>query len=89
MFRLVLKEADVSIRNIYKITLHKRKMVKELKYKKTITTRFPDEVYKAIEKLVKDKKNEFPRYTEADAIRSAIVNHLKNKGYLTKGKNFL
>ena len=64
-------------------------MSKDLKYTKTVTTRFPDEVYKAIEKLVKDKKDEFPRYTEADAIRSAIVNHLKNKGYLDKGKNFL
>ena len=60
-----------------------------LKYTKTITTRFPEEVFTAVEKLVKDKQKDFPRYTEADAIRSAIVNHLKNKGYLDKGKNFL
>jgi len=64
-------------------------MAKDLKYNKTVTTRFPEEVFKAIEKLVHDKKEEFPRYTEADALRSAIVNHLKNKGYLDKGKNYL
>lgn len=64
-------------------------MGKEIKYTKTVTTRFPVEVFNAIEKLIKDKQEEFPRYTEADAIRSAIVNHLKNKGYLNKGKNYL
>lgn len=62
---------------------------KGLRYTKTVTTRFPEEVFNAIEKLVKDKQKEFPRYTEADAIRSAIVNHLKSKGYLDKVKNFL
>ncbi len=64
-------------------------MGKELKYNKTVTTRFPDEVYRAVEKLVAEKRKDFPRYTEADAIRSAIVNHLKKKGYLNKDKNFL
>jgi hypothetical protein len=64
-------------------------MPKRIRYTKTITTRFPDEVFVAVEKLVKEKQKEFPRYTEADAIRSAIVNHLKNKGYLEKSKNYL
>lgn len=66
-----------------------KNMPKSVKYTKTITTRFPAEVYNAVEKLIKDKQKDFPRYTEADAIRSAIVNHLKNKGYLQKDKNYL
>jgi thymidylate kinase len=64
-------------------------MAKELKYTKTVTTRFPEEVFKAIGTLVKNKQKDFPRYTEADAIRAAIVNHLKSKGYLDKAKNYL
>jgi hypothetical protein len=89
MFLLALNETNVSLRNIYKIYEIFYSMAKELKYTKTVTTRFPDEVFQAIEKLVKEKKKDFPRYTEADAVRTAVVNHLKSKGYLDKKKNFL
>lgn len=64
-------------------------MKKQAKFTKAVTTRFPDEVYKAIEKLVKSKQEDFPRYTEGDLVRSAMVNHLKAKGYLKKGKDYL
>ena len=62
---------------------------KELKYPKLIATRVPLDVRKAIDELVKEKQKDYPRYTEGDAVRSALVNHLKSKGYLDKGKNYL
>ena len=64
-------------------------MAEKEKYTKTLTVRLPETVYKAVLKRVQDKKSEFPRYQEADAVRSAIVNHLKLKGYLDKGKEYL
>ena len=64
-------------------------MKRTAKFTKAVTTRLPDEVFKAIEKIVKDKQDDFPRYTEGDLVRSAVVNHLKAKGYLNKGKNYL
>ena len=62
---------------------------KEMKYPKLVATRVPLEVWQAIQKLVKDKQDDYPRYTEGDAVRSALVNHLKAKGLLNKGKNYL
>lgn len=64
-------------------------MERKAKFTKAVTTRFPEDIYKLIEKLVKERKKEFPRYTEGDMIRSAVINHLKLKGYLKKGKNYL
>ena len=61
----------------------------EKKYPKTITTRIPLEVYDAIKKLIQDKQKDYPRYNEGDAMRSAVVNHLKAKGFLDKEKNYL
>jgi hypothetical protein len=61
----------------------------ELKYPKTITTRVPLGVYGALKKFIDEKQKDYPRYNEGDAMRSAIVNHLKSKGYLDKGKNYL
>lgn len=62
---------------------------RENKYPKLVSTRIPDVVWNALMKLAKGKQKDFPRYSEADAIRSAIVNHLKNKGLLEKGKDYL
>ena len=62
---------------------------KELKYSKLVATRVPAEVYEAIQKLIREKQQEYPRYTEGDAIRSAIVKHLKEKGFLDKKKDYL
>lgn len=59
------------------------------KYPQLVSTRIPDEVWKALQRLVKDKQKEFPRYSEADAVRSALVNHLKKKGLIDKGKDYL
>ena len=46
-------------------------------------------VNEELEKKTKDKQKEFPRYREADALRSALVNDLKAKGYLDKNKHYL
>jgi len=62
---------------------------KELKYPLTVTTRFPEAVAQAVTEIVKDKQKEFPRYSEADLIRSAVVNHLKSKGKLDRNKDYL
>jgi len=62
---------------------------KELKYPLTVTTRFPEVVASVIGEVVKEKQKEFPRYSEADLIRSAVVNHLKSKGKLDKNKDYL
>jgi len=64
-------------------------MERKAKFTKTVTTRFTEEIAKVIEKLVKDRRKEFPRYTEGDLVRSAVVNHLKAKGYLDKKKDYL
>ncbi len=64
-------------------------MKRKARFTLAVTTRFPPEVFKVIEELVKEKQKEFPRYTEADCIRSAVINHLKAKGFLDKGKNYL
>ncbi|MEK6888816.1 MAG: hypothetical protein AABW80_01780 [Nanoarchaeota archaeon] len=63
--------------------------MKENKYPEIVATRVPKEVLEALKNLAKDRKKDFPRYSEADAVRSAIVNHLKSKGFLDKGKNYL
>lgn len=62
---------------------------KELKYPLTVTTRFPEIVAHVIAEIVKEKQKEFPRYSEADLIRSAVVNHLKSKGKLDRNKDYL
>lgn len=64
-------------------------MEKKPKYTKTVTVRFPEEVYKAIVQRTKHKQKIFGRYKEADVIRTAVVNHLKTKKYLDKGKDYL
>jgi hypothetical protein len=64
-------------------------MTKEAKYFKAITTKFPKEVWDAMEKRVAHKQKKFARYAEADLIRTAVVNHLKNKSYLEKNKDYL
>jgi len=65
------------------------KNTRENKFPKILATRVPVDVWEAIRKLIKDRQKDFPRYSEADAVRSAIVNHLKSKGFLDKGKNYL
>lgn len=59
------------------------------KYIHPVLSRFPDEVYKAMNKRVGHKKAIYGKYCNADLIRTAVVNHLKNKGYLQKGKDYL
>ena len=68
-------------------------MVKEKKikpaYAKAILVRLPLDVYQAMMKRVEHKRTKFGRYSDADFARTAIVNHLKNKGYLDKHKDYL
>jgi hypothetical protein len=64
-------------------------MVKEAKYTKALTVKFPEEVWKAMSKRIEKKLKYYPRYSEADIIRTAVVKHLKEKGLLEKGKNYL
>ncbi len=54
-----------------------------------VLARFPPDVSKAIEEYTKDKQKEFPRYRPLDLVRSAVINHLKSKGYLDKTKDYL
>jgi Arc/MetJ-type ribon-helix-helix transcriptional regulator len=58
-------------------------------YKHTITVRVPDAVYEALMKRVKDKRAEYPRYSDAEVIRKALVKHLKEKGLLERNKSYL
>ena len=64
-------------------------MAKEAKYAHALTVKFPQEVWKAMEKRVENKQTKFPRYSEADLVRTAVVKHLKEKNLLNKGKNYL
>ena len=63
--------------------------MKDNKLDKTVTIRVPEVVWKALQKKTHDKKKDFARYSEADAVRSAIINDLKAKGYLDKNKDYL
>jgi len=65
------------------------KKKKNPKYSKPVTVRFPEEVYKALLQRMKHKQKVFGKYREADVIRTAVVNHLKKKGYLKTGKDYL
>ena len=58
-------------------------------YKHTITVRVPDEVYEALMKRVTHKQKKYPGYSDAEAIRKALVKHLKDKGLLDKDKSYL
>ncbi|MCA9487810.1 MAG: hypothetical protein KC516_02505 [Nanoarchaeota archaeon] len=58
-------------------------------YGKPFGVRLPKEVEIALEKKVKDKRKKFPRYTIQDAIRAYIVEGLKKREYLDKGKDYL
>jgi len=60
-----------------------------IKYSKVITVKFPDEVWKAMEKRVKGKQKYYPRYSDADLIRTSVVKHLKEKGFLDEKKDYL
>ena len=64
-------------------------MDKEKRYVKAITVKFPEDIVKAMQKRVEMKQKKFPRYGEADVIRTAVVKHLKEKGLLEKGKDYL
>jgi len=64
-------------------------MVKEAKYTRAITTKYPEEVVNAMQKRIAKKQTKYPRYAEADLIRTAVVKHLKEKGLLEKGKDYL
>jgi hypothetical protein len=64
-------------------------MAKQAKYSKALTTKFPEEVWKAMQTRVGHKQKKWPRYAEADLVRTAVVNHLKNKGYLDTKKDYL
>ena len=57
--------------------------------KKAITVKFPLEVWTAMEKRVDQKKKKFPRYAEVDVIRTSVVKHLKEKGFLDRNKDYL
>ncbi|MFA5953340.1 MAG: hypothetical protein WC812_01985 [Candidatus Pacearchaeota archaeon] len=58
-------------------------------YGKPLGVRLPKTVEIALEKRVKDKRKKFPRYTIQDAIRTSVVEGLKNKGYLKKDEDYL
>jgi len=64
-------------------------MVKPAKYSKAITIKFPDEVWKAMGKRTEKKQKYYPRYSEADLIRTSVVKHLKEKGLLERNKDYL
>ncbi len=59
------------------------------KYTKPITVKFPEIVWKAMQKRIEKKQKYFPRYGEADLIRTAVVKHLKEKSILDKNKDYL
>ena len=59
------------------------------KLMKTVTIRLPEAVWIALQKKANDKHKDYPRYSESDAVRSAIINDLKAKGYLDKSKDYL
>lgn len=65
------------------------KMKEKTKLMKTVTIRIPEVIWEALQKKAKDKRKEYARYSESDAVRSAIINDLKSKGYLDKGKDYL
>jgi len=64
-------------------------MVKEGKYIRAMTVKFPKEVWEAMQKRIKAKQRFFPRYSEADLVRTSVVKHLKEKGFLDKAKHYL
>lgn len=64
-------------------------MVKENKYSKAITVKFPEVIWKAMEKRVEKKQKYYPRYIVPDLIRTAVVKHLKSKGFLDEKKDYL
>ena len=62
---------------------------KNNRYTKTITVRVPEPVYDAVMKRVANKQKKYPMYSDAEVMRKALVKHLKEKGYLDKGKDYL
>ena len=40
-------------------------------------------------KRVEKKQLKYPRYSDAEVMRKALVKHFKDKGYLDKDKNYL
>ncbi len=64
-------------------------MANAIRYDKPITVKFPEDVVNAMQKRIEKKQTKFPRYSEADLIRTSVVKHLKEKGILDKGKNYL
>lgn len=58
-------------------------------YTHALTVRVPEAVYDAVMKRVKNKQKKYPRYSDAEVIRKAIVKHLKEKGLLDKDKDYL
>ena len=49
----------------------------------------PKEVYEAMQKRAELKRKKFGKYVEADVVRTEVVKHLKEKGLLDKGKDYL
>ena len=64
-------------------------MVKTAKYSKAITVKFPKEVWDAMEKRIEKKQKFYPRYSDADLIRTSVVKHLKEKGLLKRDRDYL
>ncbi len=64
-------------------------MKEKNKLMKTVTIRLPEAIWNALQKKTKDKQKDYARYSESDAVRSAIINDLKAKGYLDKSKDYL
>lgn len=64
-------------------------MTKESRYAFALTVKFPQEVWKAMQKRVEDKQTKFPRYSEADLVRTSVVKHLKEKKLLDEAKRYL
>ena len=64
-------------------------MTNPIKYVRPMTVKFPKDVWEAMQKRLKHKRIYYPRYCEADLIRTAVVKHLKEKGFLEKGKDYL
>ena len=59
------------------------------RYTKTVTVRVPEAVYDAVMKRVSNKQKKYPRYSDAEVMRKALVKHLKQKGYLDSKKDYL
>ena len=61
----------------------------ETAYTEAFTVRFPQKIADTMHSFIQRKKEDYPKYAEADLIRTAVVKFLKEKGLLEKDKQYL